>query len=1622
MAGVPRCLAAMEWYMSPRNWSMSKKFAFERGAGVSMLSMPVLCAVLVALLLGASSALRAQGSAPEVLAPIDSLSTDTIGFADDRLYAGKGRTLHRWTPEGWRTIVDTQNDVPRMHTSRATGKLYATGDRVLWRIDGDSMPVVATFGGAVQIAGSAARTGGEQVLVLQTVQTRMSLGNRATWDDSTLKLLGDAGFSTIPGTFRDVIRATIDDDGRVFVIGSMLPEGASQALPIALRRWENGAWASIPGLAGLDDAELAWDGRASRLIVAGDLTITATGQRTRIAAWDGSAWRRVDDAAINGAAGGLQLTTAVDGTVFVVGGGDARRLGVVEGDAIVERARLPDGAFIDRPTGLALDRASGEIYLRVRPDGSTRWEVLRIDRQGSVRRLGLRANRGGVKLLPDDARNRAVLLGGGVIDDVASLFALEWRAGRWAGIASPPGAAHPLAGETVLDRSSGALVRAERDPASGTLRVWRHDAGWSEWPSAASFAGAELRGLAARDGRALVLGQRGDTSQLSLWNGSGWQGITLPAADAYRLPGWAHGDDAPTLAALLNGRWTVQRFDGATWSMLAELPANESIVGYAFDGRGGTLVVASGSRVWRRLGATLSLVATVPPGLDAVVATSNGVAVMSGGSLRGLVGACGWLDVGAPLVGAPAFGAVGDGGRYAYGLTTNQFERRLLPASDAQGLAIDSNEVVVQEGGPEVVLAPSATLCPDAPAPRGVDLTIVGGSSDESEQRLDRLIAPPATGFESTYDPATRTLRLRPSAGAQPSVAAWQSLLRSLRVGTATRGVRFDWRVDWSMDIGTGAPVTATTPLTFEPRSSAPRLRVTGIATGQPTGVTPLTVLDVEHDDGLTNELALDVAVVGAGLQWVASPGVLATSSRAGELRLRGTAQALSNALRGGAVGVLTAPGHRDDLLVEARVRDSDGGSDRTRFTVVFGVAQPLRLRPDEAYVRYGSAATRIDVLGNDLVDSAGLAQGRIDVARSPQRGAVAWDTMGTPSPEDDVALYTPFANASGEDRWSYRVCASGVCREAHVFVEIGPSNVTQTLASEGGRVDRGALTFGLGRWAGWTDARYDAFGPVAVQRSRINGPALAWWADLEEALATGAGPRWARIAPGTEDTTWRLDAAARAVNSVGSADLQVYVGVDDNRNGLAEPAELRCVGHRTSVIERQCAVSTAVERGRDLAWWAVVLDRNPIATPVDLELAQVPLVASMGTLRPLVATGPATLPVEQNVEIKVIWNVPSLDQAEAAVGWVRVVADDSRTVGWQRVRLERRDVGGHVGRAHVIPYGSEYALRVPPQSTAFNLRIDVPAGARRLSLSAPPDSGVALALSRGGRVVSGGASVAIDVPEPGFWQVSVRNPSGTAAEPRLVAMLEGTAPEVRGGGYFNPDRPGHGLFLYPAGTQVAGLFYTYDERGQPTWYYLQGDAPAAHGVFRPTLYRSAWALGRNRLVPIGEAVVSPTGPDAFAFSYMLDGNFGRQSLVSFGRGCPSAAEGVRDASGLWFDPRRSGTGYSVQLLPNYEFFAYFGYDRWGVPRFAVAEAGDVGGLVRDVPLVQLQGQPLLFGDNAQPQSAPARNAVGVLRRTFAGTALSAIEIDAASVSPLEYLWSATEQVVPLGPTQGCAP
>jgi hypothetical protein len=170
-------------------------------------------------------------------------------------------------------------------------------------------------------------------------------------------------------------------------------------------------------------------------------------------------------------------------------------------------------------------------------------------------------------------------------------------------------------------------------------------------------------------------------------------------------------------------------------------------------------------------------------------------------------------------------------------------------------------------------------------------------------------------------------------------------------------------------------------------------------------------------------------------------------------------------------------------------------------------------------------------------------------------------------------------------------------------------------------------------------------------------------------------------------------------------------------------------------------------------------------------------------------------------------------------------------------------------------------------------------------------------------------------------------------------------------------------------------------------------------------------------LTEVGRATITPTAADAFQFTYVLDGELGSEPFSSFGRGCPSIGGRVVDASGHWFDPARAGTGYSVQLLPNYEFHAVFAYSARGVPRFLVAERNGVGAANETLPLQQLRG----FCPLCVRTGAPERTTVGVLRREFVNGQLSRIGVDASFANGTPGTWVANDAVVPLGGLQGCA-
>lgn len=283
------------------------------------------------------------------------------------------------------------------------------------------------------------------------------------------------------------------------------------------------------------------------------------------------------------------------------------------------------------------------------------------------------------------------------------------------------------------------------------------------------------------------------------------------------------------------------------------------------------------------------------------------------------------------------------------------------------------------------------------------------------------------------------------------------------------------------------------------------------------------------------------------------------------------------------------------------------------------------------------------------------------------------------------------------------------------------------------------------------------------------------------------------------------------------------------------------------------------------------------------------------------------------------------------------------------------------------------------------------------------------------------GALIVGPTLEPGRWYVVANNQGAMAADLTLMATVTAAAPEVRSGSYFNPSRSGHGVFVYPAGDQWSALWYTYFRDFSPTWYYAQGPAPGADGIWSAPLYRSHWSQGTSTLHEVGNVILTPTGRDAFTWTFNLEGDTGSEPMQSLGRGCLESSGGILDSSGNWFDPERSGSGYSVQTWENgYVYVASFIYDAKGFPRFASAETLTPYLATIDSGVRQTAGPcPLCL---AQPKLAPLLQvrSAGVTEFDFSSGTLGSVFSDIGFVGNVEGSWTSFDQVQPLGEIQGC--
>lgn len=827
------------------------------------------------------------------------------------------------------------------------------------------------------------------------------------------------------------------------------------------------------------------------------------------------------------------------------------------------------------------------------------------------------------------------------------------------------------------------------------------------------------------------------------------------------------------------------------------------------------------------------------------------------------------------------------------------------------------------------------------------------------------------------------------------------------------------------------------------------RLESAAPISGAAVTVVAVAMPDVSFPEPFGLSTPVPGSVEGVDFQPLTQRIAFAPGSYEARFRIEGIGNARPQGERRFALAFLDAEGLIPrDPAIEVRIVDDDL-DDRSGA------------RADRFAVPPGGPPALLDVLANDVLPAPRFTNGRIELLQAPVRGTATVETFGTATPQDDRVRYAPRPSGPGlSDRLTYRVCEDdgAVCVSSRVEIQLqARSDVPTAFVPDVAGGYRDIVVSGL---PALSDARVDVLARVLTAQDLLFSAPPVPASNRFEPTWNGRLPLPFLPSGQSADRTVLVHAQGEL-----ASDIDLYVAFDANGDELISADEILCSSATTRNAET-CLVRFR-QTGRTNHLHIATVNFGAQWTPIRTVAS---LVDDLSTLGGVAATAPTRLGESESLHVRLSWSERSRLFGEGVIGLLRIRNADgsSRTdlplaLDMPKSSFVPRPVMDTVPT--VLASGVPTEVNVPRRNSRLSQAfIDVPPGTGSLAVQVGAFSrwyvGIVRPVARvslvhlplsasGGRtdiapapmapLASGRVSstqaleLTVASPAAGRWYVVMEDeslPDGDFGEPSLaqVPLLGVTsltasvvtatpAPTVRPGGYFNPARSGHGLFLYPAGNDWAGLWYTYQQDGEPVWFYLQGAKPGANGIWTAPIFRSGWNGSRNHLTEVGRATITPTANDAFQFTYVLDGETGSEPFTSFGRGCPSIDGRVVDASGHWFDPARAGAGYSVQLLPNYEFHAVFAYSSRGEPRFLVAERNGVGAANEALPLQQLRGFCPLCTRSGDPQRAT----VGVLRREFVNGQLSRIAAEAAFTNSTTGTWLVNDAVVPLGGLQGCA-
>jgi subtilisin family serine protease len=508
--------------------------------------------------------------------------------------------------------------------------------------------------------------------------------------------------------------------------------------------------------------------------------------------------------------------------------------------------------------------------------------------------------------------------------------------------------------------------------------------------------------------------------------------------------------------------------------------------------------------------------------------------------------------------------------------------------------------------------------------------------------------------------------------------------------------------------------------------------------------------------------------------------------------------------------------------------------------------------------------------------------------------------------------------------------------------------------------------------------------------------------------------------------------------------DLDLFVGRDDNGNGVAEAFEELCSSITPQDLER-CNLYD-LEAGD---YWIVV--QNWTGTePAGDEASLLSFAIAPGAGNNLAVSGPGIIAADEAFDLRLSWDNVSALPGETWFGAVGIGThrDQPNNIGVIPVRFNRSGIAQPAtlplfdGVAHQLALGSggehdRMFIDVPPGAGSLTVsarRLDEQSNTslalelRRLDFdsaladppfaAAPTDAQVIVSDSGSGDT---GPTVTVSNPQTGRWYAVLSNGQFAPRAPveiRADVAVDGTALTIHRGLWEPNSRPGLGQgFDYNwGGVDRALIWYTYDESGQPAWY-IAGSPAAAGNIWNAPLYRVTNDGAQQQLATVGRVAVTMLAENDALFTFTLFGESGTDRMQPLSPlTCPQVDGSERSYTGIWYRGLDGLGGASVVMNAQTQAQIHYLFDGVGAPRWLVAQDLQQPAPTHpELPMLQFTGYCAVCS-----ASGVSYAPTGVLTREFGSETTGSWTLDYLFQAPLSGSVQRTDQIIKLTDTLDC--